>query len=209
MLYWYKFFLSFFVWYFGNNSLQYFQYCQQLNVSHLLQQCFKLRIWSHLLKKSLMENFVFCVVFSSLPSPEYSMLFCTKEFDLDLNIFNDSLIFVGKHRVTNSKLFQIYGRVQSSYLIRNFSISEGESNLKLSSDILSKNFAKISLNASFLDFYFHSFFFQCEHVKLDIGSVVILQNKFVFSAVLFSDEPLFLSFFWNLCFCLFCSLYIS
>ena len=26
----------------------------------------KLRIWSHLLKKSIMENFIFCVVFASL-----------------------------------------------------------------------------------------------------------------------------------------------
>ena len=26
------------------------------------QICYKLRIWSHLLKKSLMENFIFCAV---------------------------------------------------------------------------------------------------------------------------------------------------
>ena len=28
-----------------------------------LSICWKLRIWSHLLKKSLMENFIFCAVY--------------------------------------------------------------------------------------------------------------------------------------------------
>ena len=36
----------------------------------------KLRIWSHLLKKSLMENFVFCAVVKKLPYFETSVKIC-------------------------------------------------------------------------------------------------------------------------------------
>ena len=136
---------------------------------------------------------------SSLPYPEYSLSFCKKEVSTGFEHFSDFLTVVSKYRVTNCKLFQIYGRVQSSYLICNCLISVRGFNVKLSLDSLSKLFAEISLNASFLDAYFQNFFLQCEQVKLDIRSAVILQNKVVFSVVQISDESLFLSFFfWNL-----------
>ena len=33
-----------------------------------------LRIWSHLLKKSLMENFIFCAVFIAFVVPKFAMV---------------------------------------------------------------------------------------------------------------------------------------
>ena len=100
------------------------------------------------------------------------MLFCKKEVSTGFEHFSDFLTVVSKYRVTNCKLFQIYGRVQSSYLICNCLISGRGFNVKLSLDSLSKLFAEISLNASFLDAYFQNFFLQCEQVKLDIRSAV-------------------------------------
>lgn len=95
---------------------------------------------------------------SSLPYPEYSLSFCKKEVSTGFEHFSDFLTVVSKYRVTNCKLFQIYGRVQSSYLICNCLISVRGFNVKLSLDSLSKLFAEISLNASFLDAYFQNFF---------------------------------------------------
>ena len=48
----------------------------------------KLRIWSHLLKKSLMENFIFCAVKKQRVA---SSLELSLEKSLDRDVFKDSL----------------------------------------------------------------------------------------------------------------------
>ena len=48
------------------------------------QSCRKLRIWSHLLKKSFMENFIFCVLLGSVTGPKSYPL--TKNFILLLQM---------------------------------------------------------------------------------------------------------------------------
>ena len=59
------------------------------------QICRKLRIWSHLLKKSLMENFIFCAVSLTILLLEAETFFCstTKE-NSHLNCRNFSVFVI-------------------------------------------------------------------------------------------------------------------
>ena len=51
----------------------------------------KLRIWSHLLKKSLMENFIFCVVYNNkfgiADSNQMIFIFCLETYFTLLMLF--------------------------------------------------------------------------------------------------------------------------
>ena len=61
-------------------------------IKDLLSKCYqirkKLRIWSHLLKKSLMENFIFCAVKKQHVA---SSLELSLEKSFDRDVFKDSL----------------------------------------------------------------------------------------------------------------------
>ena len=54
-----------------------------------------LRIWSHLLKKSLMENFIFCVVYHVIPRSGYNMVHYKCVFRLYLTLYEGKrLLFI-------------------------------------------------------------------------------------------------------------------
>ena len=60
------------------------------------QICSKLRIWSHLLKKSLMENFIFCAVFNELLQKDNSVTMTIHQRDLKVEeLFSRSLPVFG------------------------------------------------------------------------------------------------------------------
>ena len=60
------------------------------------QICSKLRIWSHLLKKSLMENFIFCAVFNELLQKDNSVTMTIHQRDLKVEeLFPRSLPVFG------------------------------------------------------------------------------------------------------------------
>ena len=63
----------------------------------------KLRIWSHLLKKSLMENFIFCAVYIS----QYSVLITCHNFDsyLGFSQYITSSNNLQGHRKNSQKIF--------------------------------------------------------------------------------------------------------